>query len=242
MDQTRGGNTGSGNDDGRASPIDVKDIKEVGRQVKDQAGTLVREAREQGSQMLGEVGEHAQGIFDQGKSQIADQVRAVAESLKNGCAPDRDAAGIGRYAQQAGDRLMEFADTIRDASPRDLGRKAEGFARQRPEVFLGWALVTGVLIGRFLRSHQPREDSMSDGNLGNAMPDRERRFSDSSSGSSGGFGQSGYGAGSEIGSAGPGIGAAATGLGPTIVSPGACANEDDTSFGGGFGGGTEGGV
>lgn len=228
MDQTRGGNTGS--DDGRACGIDARDIKEVGRQVRDQAGNLVREAREEGSRLAGEVGEHAQGIFDEGKSQIADQVRAVAESLKNGCG-ERDTAGIGRYAQRAGDHLMQFADTIRDASPRELGRRAEGFARQRPEVFLGGALLTGVLIGRFLRSHEPRESGMNGANLGNSMPERERRSFPESSGSAG---ESGYGAGSEIGPTGPGIGAAATGLNPTIVSPG---GEDDTRFGGGMEGG-----
>jgi hypothetical protein len=184
---------------------------------------------------MGEVGEQAHGIFEQGKGQIADQVRAVAESLRNGCGGDRDASGIGRYAQQAGDHLMQFADTIRDASPRELGRKAKGFARQRPEVFLGGALVTGVLIGRFLRSHEPREAGMNEANLGNPMPDRERRSFPQAAGA---YSPNGYGAGSEVGDSGPGIGAAATGLNPTIGSPGVSTNEDDTSVGGG----TEGGV
>ena len=225
-EQTRVGDAGLGREDGRCpSGIDLNalDMQDIKRQVKDQAGTLVREARDEGSKILNEVGDKAQGFFDEGKGHVADHVRAVADSLKNGGA-DRDTGAVGRYARQAGDKLMEFADTIRDTSPRELGRKAEGFARQRPEVFLGGALVTGVLIGRFLRSHQPRENTINGGNLGHEMPDRERRSFSESQSFDARAGHSGYSAGSEIGPAGPGIGAAATGIGP-----GAWEDDEDTN-------------
>jgi hypothetical protein len=206
-EQTRGGNA---SDDGRCPSgidLDRMGMQDVKRQVKDQAGTLVREAREEGSRILEDVGEQAHGIFEEGKGRVAEQVRAVADSLKNGCG-DRDMGAVGRYARQAGDKLTEFADTIRDASPRELGQRAEGFARQRPEVFLGGALVTGVLIGRFLRSHRPREAATNWANL----PDRRPGFSENPAfGERVDAGESGFGAGSEIG---PGIGAAATGIGP----------------------------
>lgn len=238
-EQTRAGGDGrcpSGID------LDALDMQDVKRQVKDQAGTLVREAKEEGSKIWGEVGDKAQGFFEQGKDQVAQQVRAVADSLKNGCGDQGAngmASGIGRYAQQAGDKLNELADTIRDASPRDLGRKAEGFARNRPEVFLGGALVTGVLIGRFLRSHQPRETGINSANLGHEMPDRDRRsFSDSAAqgyGESVRVGESGFSAGSEIGATGPGIGAAATGIGLDSFS-------DEAGEDRGGRGGLEGGV
>jgi hypothetical protein len=42
MDQTRGGNEGMDREDGRGCAVDAKDIKEVGRQVRDQSGNLVR--------------------------------------------------------------------------------------------------------------------------------------------------------------------------------------------------------
>jgi hypothetical protein len=221
MDQTRGDNTMSGRSDaGQECPSGIS-LEDVGRQVKDKAGTLVREAREQGSKVLDEVGEQAQSFFEQGKTQVAEQVKAVAETLRNSCGDGRDAGAIGRYAKQAGEHLVGLADAIRESNPRDLGRKAEGFARQRPEVFLGGALVTGVLIGRFLRSHEPEGGRVSDQNLGNMMPERERRSCPDppNPGSDGapGSGTATSGLPSTYG-AGPGIGAAATGLGATSFS------------------------
>lgn len=58
-------------------------------------------------------------------------------------------------AERAADELERIADYVQTKSILDLVEDVEAFARKQPAVFLGSALVAGLLGGRFLKATTP---------------------------------------------------------------------------------------
>ncbi len=121
------------------------------------SGNLRDRAMQRGSGMLHEVqGKVNEGV-EQGKGRIASEISAMGGALREaaGKLEDRD-SGIGRYASMAADQIESLGDFVRDADPNEMLMGVQRFARRRPELFLGGAIIAGLLLGRFLRSHEPR--------------------------------------------------------------------------------------
>jgi hypothetical protein len=142
----------AGTDDGRVLDQTGEEIRRGARELREQAVSQGREA-------LGRVQERVEESVEHGKEQIADQIDSVGEALCDAAERiEQEQGTVGRYARLAGEQVCGLADYLRDADPADMARGVQRFARDRPELFLGGALITGLLIGRFLRSHEPEPD------------------------------------------------------------------------------------
>ena len=111
-----------------------------------------RVASEASSQVQGLLGEVTVQVEEQSRVQLdrlAERLRSVGEDLERMATQgEGPASGL---AQEAGERVRSWAAHLRGREPRDLLDEVRGFARRRPGVFLGGALVAGVVAGRLTR-------------------------------------------------------------------------------------------
>jgi hypothetical protein len=93
---------------------------------------------------------------DRGKSQVAEQVGSAARALHNAAGDLEDSSPqIARLAHNAAHQVERATDYLRQ-EPRQILRDLENFARREPLLFLGGALITGVLLGRFIKASNSR--------------------------------------------------------------------------------------
>lgn len=139
-----------------------------------QAGqTLMDESRER----FGEARGHLQSLMHQQTGRAADRLGNVAEALHMAAqkmAEENSDSTVARYTDDAASRVDGFANMLRDANIDDVIAEVEGFARRRPEVFVGAAMAAGFLFARFVKSADQPSRSRGLGLLGQ-HPDRSGR-------------------------------------------------------------------
>jgi hypothetical protein len=63
-------------------------------------------------------------------------------------------AAMASYVDGAASQLERFSGGIRERDLQQIVRDVEGFARQRPAIFLGSAFALGLAMARFLKSSE----------------------------------------------------------------------------------------
>ncbi|MCU0510560.1 MAG: hypothetical protein MUC34_19740 [Anaerolineae bacterium] len=132
------------------------------QQIKDEAMRKAGDAVEQAKQKSGEVVEQTRtrafDMMDQQKSRaaeglggVASALRQTGESLRSG-----DQAQIGQFADRAADAVERFSDELRSKDMNELLYEAERFARREPELFLGGAVLLGLVAARFMKASSRR--------------------------------------------------------------------------------------
>ena len=115
-------------------------VRDTARQAADSAERPARSA-------LSTQKERAASSLDD----IVEVLHATGEQLRG-----HNRSSVANYADQAADRIDQFARTLHRRDVGELVADAEDFARQHPEVVLGGALVLGLLTARFLKSSSYR--------------------------------------------------------------------------------------
>jgi hypothetical protein len=126
---------------------------------------VMDQAREQTGQAVDQVRGNAFQMMDQQKQRAADGLGSVAQALhqtgdnlSNG---QQDA--LGQYAHRAADTVDQFSQQLRNKSADQLLSEAEDFARREPEVFLGGAVLLGLLASRFFKASSRRSQMRDQG-------------------------------------------------------------------------------
>ena len=108
-----------------------------------------------------EIQERGTSWIDRRRSRMADELAQFSDAL--GCATsslsDRDALGIGEYADLAARGLQRTEQYLRSAELGTIRRDVERFARRRPEVFFGGLFLIGLAASRFLKAGVIASDS-----------------------------------------------------------------------------------
>jgi hypothetical protein len=207
--------TGIGTSAGREPGARLTDVAD---EIRQNARQLRSQATERGTAMLHDVQDRVSGAIDQGKGRLANEICAIGDVLQDAAGRlEGEHGAAGRYARMAAEQVNGLGDFLRDADPERMLSEFQSFARRRPEVFLGGAVLAGLLLGRFLRSHEPRRDYGS-GQYGRSNDfGYEEDFSDEGT-------STGYGTAKRISTgstgAGSGIGSAVTGSGSSSWSAG----------------------
>jgi len=118
----------------------------------------VEDAKQMGNQLLSAARESVTGALDEQRGRAADQIATIGGALRRSAESlDREAGvPISRYADEAAQRIEDFAELVRERSWNQLARDAEDFARDWPWAFLGAAIGIGFVAGRVLLSAAPR--------------------------------------------------------------------------------------
>lgn len=113
-------------------------------QAREKAQALMSTAQERAAERLNSQ-------FDMQKVRAADSLSSVAQTLR-GTTDGLPVDGVGRYINEAADRVDDLAHYLQDHELADVVGTVEDFARRQPMVFIGGAFALGVLGARFLRS------------------------------------------------------------------------------------------
>ncbi|MFJ7046581.1 hypothetical protein ACIQVC_24670 [Streptomyces sp. NPDC101112] len=125
---------------------------QVGGTAVDQAGAVVGEARQQAGAVVRDLRGRAMDEADEQARRAAESVRHWADDLAGmaeNAQSDSPARGL---AAQAADRGHRAADYLDRAGADGVLTDVQDFARRRPGMFLGGALLAGLVLGRLVKA------------------------------------------------------------------------------------------
>lgn len=120
--------------------------------IGEEAGALLGEARQKGSEQL----EHY-------RDSAADQLDSLQEGARSAAAAleGNDSLGLSRYLTQAAECMGDFAEQVRHESAESLLQRGAQLARSNPALFLAGSVAVGFAISRFMRASDTHAGSSS---------------------------------------------------------------------------------
>jgi ElaB/YqjD/DUF883 family membrane-anchored ribosome-binding protein len=128
-----------------------------GRDVVDQTK---QKAQELSSQMQQKATQRVESGLAKGKSQAAETLNTVAQSLvvSGQQLRERNQEGVSRFVDQTADRVQRVSNYLQNTDVSEIVDRTEDFARRRPALFLGGAFALGLLGARFLKSSRRQQE------------------------------------------------------------------------------------
>jgi hypothetical protein len=121
------------------------------------AGQVAAEAKDAGRQMAGDARRAAEEQIGQRSTMAGERVGLAAEDARDIAqhlrGKGRDAPA--RLADQAADRMDDFARYLRDADADRIMGDIRRVSREQPAALVAGAAVVGVLIGRVVKASEP---------------------------------------------------------------------------------------
>lgn len=140
-----------------------QDVKELATTLKEQAGQVSGEFRDQAVQLVDEAKSLLQSRADsqteklaQGLRRLANKAGAVAQGWPN------EESSVGQYVWQLAEKLDQAADEIELRGVDGLVDEVQSFARRNPTAFMVGAAVLGFGVGRVIRAGSGGSDAQSD--------------------------------------------------------------------------------
>jgi len=125
----------------------------AGQQVKDAAHEAGEHIKQTVSSTAARFKEGAADIADQRRTQAADQVGRVGQTLHNTArSMEEEDPNIAHYAHRIADRIDNVADYVRNHDFASLKNDAADLARRHPVAFLGGLFVAGLVIGNVVKA------------------------------------------------------------------------------------------
>jgi hypothetical protein len=110
--------------------------------------------KQEGKKLAQHAGEQVEQLAQSQKARASDYVRTVSNALQASAAALRNDGfdGSAGAIERIADDIGEFARTLSTRNPRDLLSDMNGFAREKPALFLGASLFAGFGAARVLKS------------------------------------------------------------------------------------------
>jgi hypothetical protein len=133
--------------------------KVVKASVGEDARNVTSEAVQFATDIADKAAQSAQRQFASGKERAADTIGHLAGALRHTGEQlgTDDMPLVNDYLGRAANQAEGFADYLKKTSFGDVVGDLERMARRQPLLFVGSALVVGLLGGRFLKSSPPPE-------------------------------------------------------------------------------------
>jgi hypothetical protein len=146
-----GGATGEVGDQARQAG------REAVAEAREAAGQVAAEAKDAGRQMASDARRAAEQQIDERSSMAGDRVGLAAEDARDVAQTLRGKGreAPARMADQAAERMEEFARYLRDADADRIMSDIKRVSRQQPAALVAGAAVVGVLIGRVVKASEP---------------------------------------------------------------------------------------
>jgi hypothetical protein len=162
---------------GQAAEAAREEAQSVAGDVRQEASAVASEAKAQARNVLDETRTALRSQARQGTDRTAGALDNLSSQFRALASGDRDGAGeLGRYADQASERLHAAAQRIGSRGFDGLVDDVQSFARRRPGVFLAVAAASGFAVGRMFRGAQAASSASPPGD-GNG--DRTRAIGES---------------------------------------------------------------
>lgn len=122
---------------------------------------LEGEGRRATQAVAGKVKEKVALTVEQRKEEASGSLQQIAQALHDvsRSLDQNGLSGVSQLSDRAAGQVERTADYLRRRDFDGLLRDTRDMARSHPEIFVGGALLAGVLLGRFLRSSTPEPEN-----------------------------------------------------------------------------------
>ena len=148
----------------RQGPLRDESGRSAHSSAGDEGRTLTSEARQVASDLADRATRSAERQFAGGKERAAEAVGQLAEALRHTgetMSSGTEMPALKEYLGRAASQADGLSDYLRENSLTDMVGDVERFARRKPVLFVGGALLIGLVGSRFLRSSQSGGSSSS---------------------------------------------------------------------------------
>jgi hypothetical protein len=159
-------------------PAGTERVKQATSEAKEQTKQVASEAATQAKQVTADAKDQARQLFDRTQSELRGQaeegtrrasqgLRTVGQQLQALREGRTDEAGpVAQYAEQAQQKLSQFADRLEGGGAQGVLDDISSFARRKPGVFLLACAAGGFFAGRLVRSQRSSGGEESSARLG----------------------------------------------------------------------------
>jgi hypothetical protein len=177
-----GGGSSSESPGVKAKAEDVKSTaQDAASSAADHGADVASTAKGEAQQVASEARDKATDLLADAKAQIDEQSRTQLKGLSSklgdlskeldGLAEGSSQQGtVTDLARQLSQRTNALSQRLADRDPQDVLEDVRSFARQRPGVFIGGALVAGLVAGRLARGAKKAQSSDTPPSQGTAAP------------------------------------------------------------------------
>ena len=140
----------------------------LGTQADNQTSSDLSALADSAKAKLGDVAEpvkeKAIEVAEQQKDAGADQVDHFARAMHGAAsAIEQEMPQFANYVHDAGQKLENLANDLRNGSVNDLMDRFGQYAKDQPALLFGGAMVAGFALTRFLKSSASHTPNMSQG-------------------------------------------------------------------------------
>jgi len=160
---------------GTTDATDVKDTAVEG------ASNVVDTAKQEASSVASEAKSQARTLYHQGKQELRDQagkqqqraaegLRSAGDELRSMASSSQNPGLATDLVREASRRVSGVANWLSTRNPDSLLQEVKSYARRRPGMFIGVALVAGLAAGRLVRAlADENADRKADATQGDGM-------------------------------------------------------------------------
>lgn len=145
---------------------DVKaKVGEAAQEARGRAEGVKDKVKEQASEARGRVQAEAEKGFEQGKGRVAERVSSVAHAFRKTGEQlrEEDQGDLAGYTDRVAEQVERVSSYLEGKGLRDVLDDVSAFAKRQPGLFVGGALVAGLVAARFLRSSGHSDGGSSSG-------------------------------------------------------------------------------
>lgn len=131
---------------------------ETAQNVKDKVSGAAQDARERVKSGAKDARDRAQAEaeqgFERGKGRVAERVSSVAHAFRKTGEQlrEEEQGDLAGYTDRVAEQVERVSGYLEGKGLRDVLDDVSAFARRQPGLFVGGALVAGLVAARFLRS------------------------------------------------------------------------------------------
>jgi hypothetical protein len=139
-----------------APPI-AEQAKEQVQQTVAKSKQAVQDGKEIAGGLLGKAREQVKTQLVTQKDNAATGLDEVAQALMESSSrlQEHGQAAVAQLGDKAAGKIADFSSYLRDHDINDVVREVETFARRQPALFVGSAVMLGLVAARFLKSSTP---------------------------------------------------------------------------------------
>lgn len=139
---------------GEAASAAKQKLGEAAQEMKGRAGEVRETVKAQAQEARNRVQAEAEKGFEQSKGQVITQVSSVAHAFRKTSEQlrEEDQGDLAGYTERIAEQVEKVSGYLEGKGLRGAMSDLETFARQRPSLFVGGALMVGLVAARFLRS------------------------------------------------------------------------------------------
>ena len=129
---------------------------------KSQVSSVASDIKEAASQKFDETVSEVRSKADHTKSDVAGEVKGVADALRRASDEMRSGSAQERTLGQISSSLADASDQIRDKDFGEIVQMASKVARDNPILFLSGAALLGFAASRFAKATRDHQERFAD--------------------------------------------------------------------------------